>query len=121
MTMSLRGHIRGLLRIRQERVRPRRGPKPAIGDFVVFGDYRMTVQAGLSDDLWKWLVEQGWRELTHRPERRHYRELPATCVTKLFDALEEERIGVLQDALTRAFCRPMLGDPSALPSYIARH
>jgi hypothetical protein len=51
----------------------------------------MTIQAGFSDELWRWLLEQGWREVTHRPDRRHYRAVPASCVTELIDAPAEER------------------------------
>jgi hypothetical protein len=120
MMLALRGQIRGLLHLRKERRRPPRGPKPAIGDFVVLDDLRMTVQAGLSDSLWSWLVARGWRELRYRPERRHYRELSAVGVMELFDAPEEEREQVLRDAIERASTRPILGDPAALASYIRR-
>jgi hypothetical protein len=121
MNLSLRAHIRGLLRIQQARRSPTLGPKPAIGDLIGLGDLRMTVQAGFSNELWLWLVEQGWRELRHRPERRHYREIPVSCVTELIDALPEERARLLQAAIRRAQPRPIVGDPAALPSYVTRH
>jgi len=54
---SLRDRVRGLQRSRTERALPRRGPKPAIGAHIVLGDLRMTVQAGLSDELWHWLLD----------------------------------------------------------------
>jgi hypothetical protein len=37
---------------------------------------RLTVQAGPSDDLWIWLLDAGWRVVTHRPDRRRYRDIP---------------------------------------------
>lgn len=81
----------------------------------------MTVQAGFSDELWHWLLEQGWRELRYRPDRRHYRAVPATCVTELIDASAEERPPMLAVAVERASYRPIIGDPNAVPSYVARH
>jgi len=80
----------------------------------------MTVQAGLSEELWHWLMDQGWRELTYRPDRRHYREVPAAWVTRLIDAMPETRSLVLGAAVTKASLRPTLGDPTALPSYVVR-
>ena len=107
--------------MRKERARPPRGPKPAIGGHIAFEDFRMTVQAGLSEELWQWLLGQGWRELRFRPEQRRYREVPTTCVTELIDAPIEERPVVLDAALARATRRPILGDPNALPAYVVRH
>lgn len=121
MIESLRNRVRGFLRVRIERARPCRGPKPAIGGHIAFNDFRITVQAGFSDDLWQWLLDQGWRELRYRPEQRRYREVPATCVTELIDAPVEERPLVLDAALERSTVRPILGDPNALPSYVVRH
>jgi hypothetical protein len=80
----------------------------------------MTVQAGLSDELWTWLLDQGWRELTYRPDRRRYRELPSVWVTRLIDTLPEKRPQVLQVAAQRASLRPTVGDGTSLPSYVAR-
>jgi hypothetical protein len=116
----MRNRIRGLLGVRRPRKLPRRGPKPSIGALAVCGDLRMTVQAGLSEDLWSWLLDQGWRELTYRPDRRHYRELPAGWVTRLIDTLPELRSQVLRVAALRATRRPTVGDPETLPSYVER-
>ena len=111
---SLRDWVRGFLRIRIERAPPRRSPKPAIGAYIAFGDLRMTVQAGFSDELWLWLLEQGWRELRYRPDRRHYLAVPAGCVTELIDASAEERPLVLAAAVARASFRPIIGDRNAM-------
>jgi hypothetical protein len=113
--------IRGLLRIRYERAIPRRGPKPAIGAYVVCGQLRMTIQAGVTDELWDWLMEQGWRELRYAPDRRHYLVVPAHYVTELIDAPEELRSLALAVAVSHASLRPIIGDPMALPPYITRH
>lgn len=120
MIALMRNRIRGLLGVRRPRALPRRGPKPGIGACLVCGDLRMTVQAGLSEELWSWLLDQGWRELTYRPDRRHYRELPNGWVTRLIDTLPELRPQVLSVAAQRATMRPTVGDPEALPSYVER-
>ena len=80
----------------------------------------MTVPAGFSEELWQWLLEAGWRELTYRPERRHYREIPASWGTRLVDALPETRALVLEAAIKKASLRPALGDPNSIPSYVVR-
>jgi len=80
----------------------------------------MTIQAGLSDDLWRWLLDQGWRELTYRPDRRRYREVPATWVTRLIDALPQTRAQVLAAAVVKATHRPNLSGAKTVPSYVAR-
>jgi len=79
----------------------------------------MTVQAGLRDDLWHWLLEQGWRELTYRPDRRRYHSVPATCVSELIDAPAEKRRLVLAFAVERA--SPIISDPNAAPSGVMRY
>lgn len=118
---SLHDRFRGFLRFRIERTPPRRGPKPAIGAYVVCGELRMTIQAGVTDELWEWLMEQGWRELRYAPDRRHYLVVPAPCVTRLIDAPEEQRPIALSVAVSHASLRPIIGDPNALPSYLVRH
>jgi hypothetical protein len=112
--------LRGLLRIRDERAFPRRGRKPAIGAYVVWGELRMTIQAGITDELWEWLMVQGWRELRYAPDRRHYLVIPPHYVTELIDAPEEEWSNALSVAASHASLRPILGDPMALPPYIVR-
>ncbi len=113
---SLRTRVRDFIRTRKERAVPRRTPKPAIGAPIVSGDIRMMVQAGLSDDLWRWLLEQGWREPAYRPDRRRYRDVPSSWVTRLIDAQPEARTRVLAAAMESAAHRPALrgGTPTAV-------
>jgi hypothetical protein len=117
---SLRNWWRGLLHLRQDRALPRRSSKPSIGATIIAGDLRITIQAGLSDELWVWLLDEGWRELTYRPDRRHYREIPSSWVTRLIDAEPETRPLVMDAAVAKASLRPTLGDPNVLPSYVVR-
>lgn len=117
---GLQNRLRRWLGVRRPRALPRRGPKPAIGSLAANGELRLTVQAGLSDELWIWLLEEGWRELTYRPDRRRYRELPGGWVTRLIDVEPELRSQVLRLACERAVLRPVLGNPETLPSYLSR-
>lgn len=117
---SFRNRVRGILHVRAERALPQRGPKPAIGRQIARGDVRMTVQAGFSDELWVWLMEQGWRELRYGPEQRRYRDIPATCVTDLIDAHPDERSITLIAAIARSACRPALGVGN-VAAYVERH
>ena len=72
----------------------------------------MTIQAGVTDELWEWLVGQGWREPRHAPDRRHYLVVPARYVTALIDAPEELRSRALTVAVSHAPVRPIVGDPN---------
>ena len=64
--------------------------------------------AGMSDDLWLWLMERGWREVIFKPDRRRYRDVSPSGITALFDAPPEEREKVLSKAVARATTRPTL-------------
>ena len=100
--------FRTLFNIRQERVRPPPGPKPRMGAKIYLHDVRMVVQSGLSDDLWAWLTELGFREITFSPDRRHYRDLPRSLVMRLYDAPREEWRALLKVAIQEASRRPPL-------------
>ena len=91
------------------------GPKPHLGARICRGDLRMTVQAGMTDALWRWLVKTGWREITYRPDRRRYRDLPAAYVTRLIDSTTDECERVLAAAIANASYRPRPGRRATLP------
>ena len=106
---QVRDQVRTLLNIRRERGMPPAGSKPSLGAKLICGDIRMTVQAGMSQALWQWLVEQGWREVTFRPDRRRYRDLPTAYVTRLIDSSTfEERSRILEAAIANANYRPVM-------------
>lgn len=108
MFAQLHDRIRRLLFGRTERVTGRRSPKPAIGAQIVCGDVRMTVGAGMSHELWLWLLDRGWREQNYRPDRRRYRDIPSTWVTMLIDAAPDGREELLLAATGKAAQRPSL-------------
>lgn len=98
--------IRTLFNIRQERKRPPRGPKPRLGAKIYLHDVRMAVQAGLSDELWEWLQDLGFREITYSPDRRRYRDIPPSFVARLYDAPREEWRPLLKLAIRESSLRP---------------
>lgn len=95
----VRDHVRTSLKIRRKRGVTQRGRRPNPGARIARGDVRMTVQAGMTADLWLWLQDNGWRELVHKPDRRHYRDLPSQCVSRLIACEPDERLGVLRKYL----------------------
>lgn len=99
----VRDQVRTLLKIRCERSIPSESGRPPFGAKISLGDIRMTVRAGMTDQLWRWLMDQGWREVPVRLDRRRYKDIPTTFVTRLIDAVSnEERARVLEFAVANA-------------------
>ncbi len=98
--------FRNLLNIRKERQPLPSGPKPRQGAKIVLHDVRMTVQAGLSNEMWVWLRELGFREVTFSPDRRRYRDLPASLVARLYDAPPDDWRPLLKQAIRQSAPRP---------------
>ena len=94
--------LRNALNIRTARSIPKRGPRPNAGARIFSEDIRMTVQAGIAAELWRWLQDAGWREITYRPDRRHYCEIPTECVSELIECAAEERRRLLDSCIERA-------------------
>ncbi len=112
----VRDRVRTLLNIRVERGLRSAGLKPGIGARICCDDVRMTVQAGMSDSLWRWLTKLGWREITFRPDRRRYRDIPTAYVTRLIDSTPEERERVLAAAIANAAYRGRATRPGTWPT-----
>ena len=100
--------IRTLLNIRRKRERPIARSKPTVGARIAMGNFRIIVQAGLSDELWDFLVAAGFREVAYRPDRRRYRDVPPSRVMSLYYAPPEEWKGLLITALKEASKRPLV-------------
>lgn len=92
----VRDHVRTSLKIRAQRAVTQRGRRPNPGARIARGDVRMSVQAGMTAELWRWLQDAGWREILHKPDRRRYRDLPSQCVARLIECAPEERVAVLR-------------------------
>jgi hypothetical protein len=104
---SMIRRVRSLMGERFARNLPARGPKPRIGAHIIHVEsgLRLTVQAGLSDDLWIWLMNHGWRAAQYRPDRRQYRDIPASWVTLLIDSDPKGRAQLLAEAIANAESR----------------
>jgi hypothetical protein len=85
---SFRTRLRSLLGEQISRSLPRRSRKPRIGTYVVHVEegLRLVMQAGLSDEQWQWLMDRGWRVPAYHPDRRAYRDIPVSFVTRWIDA-----------------------------------
>ncbi len=108
---SIRDRVRSLVGERRLRVLPRRSAKPQIGVRIVQVEsgVRLTVQAGLSGELWNWLLDQGWRVVTHRPDRRHYKDIGRSQVTRLIECDPVNREKLLTEAIWDAQSRQRSG------------
>jgi hypothetical protein len=82
--------------------------RPHIGATIVCADLRMSVQPGLSVDLWRWLVGRGWRELDDLNTRHRLRAVPTSAVMALFDSAPERWESLLDNAIKQAIRKPTL-------------
>ncbi|HYM46918.1 MAG TPA: hypothetical protein VES91_00465 [Burkholderiaceae bacterium] len=63
----------------------------------------------MTDELWRWLLNQGWREVAVRPDRRRYKDIPTAYVTRLIDSVaNEECARVMAAAVANAQYRPRM-------------
>jgi hypothetical protein len=76
--------------------------KPRMGATLCCAGLRMTVQAGLTDEMWQWLASLGWRELRGGENRLHYRALSSSLVTRLYDVAPDDRQKILLLAIREA-------------------
>lgn len=96
-----------LARRRREELR-RLATRPSVGATIYCANLRMSVQAGMSSALWRWLVERGWRELQDPALRVRLRALPSSAVLPLFESEPDRWEAVLSDAI-----RHVLGKAAA--------
>jgi hypothetical protein len=116
---ALRQHVRGWFGGRSTpRRMPDRGPKPRIGASIYRGEVRMTVQAGITDELWMWLQDFGWRQLSDQSIRSRLREVPASLVTRLIDCAPEDRLRLMTLAVSRATAKPTLSSAAMGPGLL---
>jgi hypothetical protein len=100
--------LRNVLMVRVPREPGPRGLMPRIGARICRHDIRIVVQAGLHQELWDWLQDNGFRTITVSPDRRRYRDVPASMVRKLFDAPKQDWSVVLVESVREARKRPLL-------------
>jgi hypothetical protein len=56
----------------------------------------------MTAELWNWLQDAGWREITYRPDRRHYCEIPTERVYELIECAADERRNLLDSTIEHA-------------------
>jgi len=81
---------------------PALAPKPRMGATLCCAGLRMSVQAGLTDEMWEWLAGLGWRELRTGENRLHYTSLSTSLVNRLYDVGPDDRQKVLLMAIREA-------------------
>jgi hypothetical protein len=81
---------------------PALAPKPRMGATLCCAGLRMSVQAGMTDEMWEWLAGLGWRELRNGENRLHYTSLSTSLVTRLYDVGPDDRQKVLLMAIREA-------------------
>ena len=96
-----------LARRKREELR-RLARRPHVGATIYCADLRMSVQAGMSVELWRWLVGLGWRELDDLGRRNRLRALPTSAVMALFDSAPERWEGLLASAIKQAIRKPTI-------------
>ena len=78
------------------------GPRPRMGATLCSAGLRMSVQAGLTEEMWQWLAALGWRELRSGENRLHYRALSTLLVNRLYDVGPDDRQKILLLAIREA-------------------
>jgi hypothetical protein len=77
-------------------------PKPRMGATLCSAGLRMTVQAGITDEMWQWLSALGWRELRPGENRLHYKALSTSLVNRMYDVAPDDRQKILLLAIREA-------------------
>ena len=85
--------------------------KPHMGATIFCADLRMSVQAGMSMDQWRWLVGRSWQELDDLGRRNRLRALPSSAVMTLFDSTPERWEELLAAAIKQAIRKPTIETP----------
>lgn len=94
------GAVKRPLEERRRRSRDKRSP--VIGEYVIYHRLKMKVTRTHSNDLWKWLVQHGWRVAIYPNDRRHYYLVPDDTYAKLDLAASTERPAMIRALLRRA-------------------
>ncbi|MES2208029.1 MAG: hypothetical protein V4525_14685 [Pseudomonadota bacterium] len=75
-------------------------PKPLINTYITLGSLKMMVTLEISEELWEWLMYQGWKAATMANDRRHYTLLPKQSFDTICLASPEDRDAVYLNTLS---------------------
>ena len=98
---SLKDAARTLFKVRVKRKAPTSKQFPKTGSFIVRANAQMLVTLDLSEDLWEWLILQGWRANSFPRERRQYALWPINSMAILAKAPPGERENLYQRLMVR--------------------
>jgi hypothetical protein len=88
---SLKDAARTLFKVRVKRKVPTSKQFPKSGSFIVRAEAQMMVTVDLTEELWEWLVLQGWRANSFPRDRRQYAQWPTNSMAILAKAPAGER------------------------------
>jgi hypothetical protein len=88
---SLKDAARTLFKVRVKRKVPTSKQFPKSGSFIVRAEAQMMVTVDLTEELWEWLVLQGWRANSFPRDRRQYVQWPTNSMAILAKAPPGER------------------------------
>lgn len=98
---SLKDAARTLFKVRVKRKAPTSKQFPKTGSFIVRTEAQMMVTMDLTEDLWEWLVLQGWRANSFPRDRRHYAQWPTNSMAILAKAPPGERENLYRRLMVR--------------------
>jgi hypothetical protein len=98
---SLKDAARTLFKVRVKRKAPTSKQFPKSGSFIVRAEAQMMVTIDLTEDLWEWLVLQGWRANSFPRDRRQYAQWPTNSMAILAKAPPGERENLYRGLMKR--------------------
>ncbi len=98
----MKDFIRTLFGIRKKRQSLPPTDPPARRVVLVRGCVKMSVSTEISEELWHWLMVEGWRVSTYYNDRRVYTRMPENAVGQLMQAGNAERSMLHKKMLQRA-------------------
>lgn len=89
-------------KLEERRRRSRDKRSPVLGEYVIYHRLKMKVTRTQSNELWKWLVQHGWRVAAYPNDRRKYYLVSEDTYAKLDFAATTERPAMIRALLRRA-------------------
>lgn len=99
---KMKDFIRTLFGIRRKRQVPPPSDPPNGRTVLVRGCIKMSVSTEISEELWHWLMVEGWRVSRYNNDRRAYTRMPENAVGQLMQTRNAERSTLHRKMLQRA-------------------
>lgn len=98
----MKDFIRTLFGIRRKRQALPPTDPPIGRTVLVRGRIKMAVTSEISEELWHWLMVEGWRVSAYHNDRRAYTRMPENAVGQLMQTSNAERSTLHKKMLQRA-------------------